>query len=57
MRSGSGTGAVIGIPIPGFVPKVIIGSSELASMSIRLSKTAPSSLGNCRQKLTARSQS
>ena len=48
---------VIGMPIPGFVPNVIIGSSAAASISILLSNVAPSSVGNLRHRLRARSQS
>jgi len=45
MELGLGIRPVIGIPMPGFVPKVIIGSSAFASSETVLSKVAPSSVG------------
>ncbi len=48
---------MIGMPIPGFVPYVIIGSSASASMVIDRSNVAPSSVGSPRQRSTAASQS
>ena len=48
---------MIGMPIPGFVPYVIIGSSASASMVIDRSNVAPSSVGSARQRSTAASQS
>jgi hypothetical protein len=44
--------AVIGIPMPGLVPKVIMGSSAAASMVMLLSYVAPSSVGSWRQRAT-----
>ena len=48
--------AVMGTTIPGFVPKVIMGSSVDASMSMDASKAAPGSLTSVRQRATAASQ-
>ena len=44
--AGEGTRLVIGMPIPGFVPYVTIGSSASASMVIVRSNVAPSSVGS-----------
>jgi hypothetical protein len=44
------------MPIPGFVPNVIIGSSALASSEIERSNVEPSSVGNFFQRATAANQ-
>src|SRR6185437_2681201 len=54
--AGAGTRDVIGIPMPGFVPYVTIGSRAEASIVIDRSYAAPSSLGSPRQVSTAASQ-
>ena len=55
---GSGTAPLMGMPMPGLVPYVIIGSSASASMrDCRCRNVAPSSVGSCFQRATAASQS
>ena len=44
------------MPMPGLVPKVIMGSSAAASREMVRSKRAPGSLGSVRQRASARSQ-
>src|SRR5579883_1247375 len=54
-REGSGSGAVIGTPMPGLVPYVIMGSSWSASITIERSYAPPSSVGSCLHRSTAAS--
>jgi hypothetical protein len=49
VASGVGTRALTGMPMPGFVPYVTIGSSVEASSVIVWSYVAPGSLGRVRQ--------
>ncbi len=51
-----GTVPVIDMPMPGFVPYVIIGSSAEPSRVTVLSYVAPSSVGSVRQRATASRQ-
>src|SRR5579871_4547279 len=55
MSLGFGTTAEIGIPMPGLVPNVIMGSSAEASSAMVLSYAAPSSVGSERQRASAAS--
>ena len=56
LRSGSGTRPVTGADIPGLVPKVMVGSSAEASISIAASNRASGSLRSVRQRASAASQ-
>ncbi len=53
--SGRGTRPLTGMPMPGFVPQVIIGSRVFASSVIEVSNAAPSSVGSVRHPATAAS--